>query len=195
MSQYPRVLCLFLLTTCFLTISAQPTSAAEVSYLSKKQSGCETKSPAITPELSKFSPVEGLNFVVNGGKAGGEFCFQTLTVPGMEIEEGFIFAVFSLTGKSSVVLDQPKITDEEALEECWPTDIGFYDINGDDIPDFLAVVSCYNGEQDVPQNGNVAYLSVKGKPFSWEQSEKINATIAKLAGVVEIQTALIGKTK
>jgi len=120
-----------------------------------------------------------------------DMCLTTLEPPQREHMDELAFLVRSLEGMPLEELTTPQSASSAPLEDCWPQQFHFEDLNGDKYTDILMLIGCYNGEVDRPENDNVVYLSTMREGQPWlQQSEALNRVVASRTSAEEAAQAL-----
>jgi hypothetical protein len=152
---------------------------------------CHDSSGIIERTLPGFEIVPSTSFAFEGGRMGGQFCLQTLMSASGEFLTDAAFMVTVLGGHPMEELTTPMRTSQAPLEDCWPTRIGFDDINQDEMPDILMLIGCYNGEADAPANDNVLYLSYEDAngDAHYSQTAQMNQVVAGFTDYAQARNA------
>lgn len=130
-----------------------------------------------------YTPLAELSFAFYGGfKDNQDLCLTSLFEPGGLGMDGVALLISELEG--GMVLEElttPQGTNPGPLEDCWPSEIHFDDLNSDGTTDILLMIGCYNGEADRPENENVVYLSTVSEGSVWlRQSEEMNRVVGSM---------------
>ncbi len=184
---------LLLAAPCLAPTAAAQTVSTGDYALPNLDPQCHEVSGIIERNLPGFAIVPGSSFAFKGGRLGGQFCLQTLMPASGEFLTDAAFMVTILGSDPMEELTTPMCTSQAPLEDCWPTRIGFDDINQDDIPDILMLIGCYNGEAGAPANDNVLYLSHEDAAGDahYRQTTAMNQVVSTFADYAQAKNAAV----
>lgn len=185
-----RVMCALVLVSV-LAHSASAQVQGMGNYLAQDMKGCAKLSPALAKKYPGWLLRPELNFKVHGGAWGGDFCLQTVMAPEGQFLYDAAFAVTTMNGEVFQTLESPAGSSPDPLESCWPKAVGFDDVNGDDTPDFIFMIGCFNKRTDEPNNDNSLYLSSeRGGQVVWKEDIAANKVIAGILDYRQVLSAL-----
>jgi hypothetical protein len=191
----PRPALVLLIPVFILALVAAPRfSRAEAvgAYALPDQHGnCNLLTGPVERLLPGYDILPEHTYAFNGGRMGGAMCFQTLFPQNGEFLEDAALMITELGGHPLQELTTPQRTADAPLEDCWHGAVGFEDFNGDEMPDILLLISCYNAEAGGKQHDNVVYLSEEREHQVWlAQREELNRVVAPCSDFQSAKAAL-----
>lgn len=159
-----------------------------------EDANCDAVSDHVYRVLPNFEASEDDRLAFQGGAIGSKLCFNALYPNVNDVVNMFDWAyMVSIMGSyplEELSTPQPAITGP--IEDCWPVDVGFDDYNGDNVPDILMLISCYNVSEQQELNNNVVWYSVQEQgDFHWRQDPGLNAAVASKVDYASAKAAVL----